>query len=115
MVHRLILVGGAFLTLTVQTSYAGPCTQEIDSVQAQVDARIDAAAGSGRAGTESAAALQQRQPTPASIAAAEQKLGEGKPEEAAVAALARARAADASGDKAGCDEALALVRKALAY
>ena len=52
---------------------------------------------------------------PASIAAAEQKLGEGKPEEAAVAALAHARAADAAGDKAGCDEALALVRKALAH
>ncbi|MGO4527342.1 hypothetical protein AB4097_21110 [Microvirga sp. 2MCAF35] len=115
MVHRLILLGGAFLALMIQASHAGPCTPEIDGLQAQVDARIDAVAGSGRAAAESTAALQQHQPTPASIAAAEQKLGEGKPEEAALAALARARAADASGDKAGCDEALALVRKALAH
>ncbi|WP_262027241.1 hypothetical protein [Microvirga sp. Mcv34] len=114
MVHRLIGLSGAFMTFMIQTSYAGPCTQEIDRAQAQVDAMLDATAGAGPAGTESKAALLRRQPTPASIAAAEQKLGEGKPEEAALAALARARAADGSGDKAGCEEALALVRKALA-
>ncbi|EIM28540.1 hypothetical protein [Microvirga lotononidis] len=115
MVHRLILLGSVFLPLMIQQSQAGPCTQEIDGAQAQVDARIDSAAGAGRAGPESTAALLRRQPTPASIAAAEQKLGEGKPEEAALAALARARAADAAGDRAGCDEALAMVRKALAH
>ncbi|WP_114948696.1 hypothetical protein [Microvirga calopogonii] len=114
MVHRLILLGGAFLALMIQASHAGPCTPDIDRLQAQVDARIAAVAGAGPAGSESIAAQLHREPTPASIAAAEQKLGEGKPEEAALAALARARAADASGDKAGCDEALILVRKALA-
>lgn len=115
MTSRKVLVGGAFLSvLAVQPSLAGPCTQEITQVQAQVDARVDAVAGAGPSGAESNAARLHRQPTPGSIAAAEQKLGEGKPEEAALAAMARARAADAAGDKAGCDEALALARKAIA-
>lgn len=109
------LVGGVFLSiLAVGSSLAGPCTQEVDRVQAQIDARIGAVAGAGPAGPESNAARLHREPTPGSIAAAEQKLGEGKPEEAALAAIARARAADAAGDKAGCDEALALARKAIA-
>ncbi|MBA1156799.1 hypothetical protein [Microvirga mediterraneensis] len=114
MARQTILFGSAFLCLVVHPALAGPCTPEIDRAQAQVDTRLDAMAGAGPTGTESKAALLRRQPTPASIAAAEQKLGEGKPEEAALAALARARAADASGDKGGCDEALTLVRKALA-
>jgi hypothetical protein len=115
MSGRKVLVGGVVLSiLAVGPSLAGPCTQEIDRVQTQVDARIDAVAGAGRAGAESNAARLHREPTPGSIAAAEQKLGEGKPEEAALAAMTRARAADAAGDKAGCDEALTLARKAIA-
>ncbi|RDI60136.1 hypothetical protein [Microvirga subterranea] len=112
--HR-IASGAAFaLLLTAQPGLAGPCTQEIDQVQKQVDARIDAAAGAGRAGAESNAARLHREPTPASIAAAEQKLGEGKSEEAALAALGSARQADQAGDKAECDAALAVAKRALA-
>lgn len=115
MIGRKVLASGALLSiLAAEPALAGPCAQDIDRVQAQVDARIDAAAGAGRAGAESNAARLHREPTPASIAAAEQKLGEGKPEEAALAALASARQADAAGDKAGCDAALALARKAVA-
>jgi hypothetical protein len=115
MIRWKVLVGGVVLSiLAVGPGLAGPCTQDIDRVQAQVDTRIDAVAGAGRAGAESNAARLHREPTPASIAAAEQKLGEGKPEEAALAALASARQADAVGDKAGCDAALAVVKKALA-
>ena len=115
MIGWKTLVGGACLSvLAFQPVVAGPCTQEISQVQAQVDARINAVAGAGPSGAESTAARLHRQPTPGSIAAAEQKLGEGKAEEAALEALARARTADAAGDKAGCDEALAVVKKALA-
>jgi hypothetical protein len=60
-------------------SLAGPCTQDIERLQAQVDARIDAVAGAGPAGPESNAARLHREPTPGSIAAAEQRLGEGSP------------------------------------
>ena len=49
-----------------------------------------------------------------SIAAAEEKLGEGAQMGDAVAALARARVADRANDKAACERALADVRRALA-
>ncbi|HZH50871.1 MAG TPA: hypothetical protein VEZ16_03215 [Microvirga sp.] len=115
MIGWRVLVGGALLSaLPIQPVLAGPCTQEIDRMQAQVDARIGAVAGAGPSGAESTAARLHRQPTPGSIVAAEQKLGEGKPEEAALEALAHARQADAAGDKAGCDAALAVARKAIA-
>jgi hypothetical protein len=111
--RRIVLAGACALILMAQPSLAGPCTQDIDRMQAQVDARIDAVAGSGPAGAESNAARLHREPTPGSIARAEQKLGEGRPGEAALAALTRARAADAAGDKAACDQALAQARQAI--
>jgi len=61
-------------------AYAGVCSDAVASMQAHVDARLDAIAGSGRAGVESGAALIHRQPTPSSVAAAEEKLGELSPE-----------------------------------
>ncbi|GEO14520.1 hypothetical protein [Microvirga aerophila] len=108
-----VLVGSIFLLiLTAQPVLAGPCTQDINRVQAQVDARIGAVAGAGPTGPETNAALLHREPTPGSIAAAEQRLGEGRPMEAALAALARARTADDAGDRAACERALADARQA---
>jgi hypothetical protein len=109
-----VLVGSVFLlNLTAGPGWAGPCTQDIDRVQAQVDARIDAVAGAGPAGPESNAARLHREPTPGSVAAAEQRLGEGRPMESALAALARARNADSAGDRSACERALADARRAI--
>ena len=80
-----------------------PCTHEIDRMQARVDAMIAAMAAAGPAGRESGAATRHRQPTPDSIAAAEEKLGEGARAERALAALAQARAADRAGDQSACE------------
>jgi hypothetical protein len=114
MAHWRVLVGGAFpLILMTAPSFAGPCTQDIDRVQAQVDARIDAVAGAGPAGPESNAARLHREPTPGSVAAAEQRLGEGRPMESALAALARARTADSAGDRSACERALADAQRAI--
>ena len=110
---RAVLAGALTSVLMVQPVLAGPCTQDIDRVQAQVDARIDAVAGAGPAGPESNAARLHREPTPGSIAAAEQRLGEGRPMEAALAALARARTADGAGDRTACERALADARQAI--
>lgn len=82
-------------------------------MQAHVDSRIAAVAGSGPSAPESSAALQHRQPTPGSIAAAEAKLGEGQSAEAALAALGRARQADAAGDKVACERALGEALKSI--
>ena len=103
----------AMAALAPASARVGPCSAEIDRLQAAVDARIDAAAGSGRMARESAAATAHRQPTPGSIAQAEKSLGEGSGDEKALAALTRARQADTAGDANSCEQALAEVRTAL--
>src|SRR5215471_1927162 len=54
---------------------AGPCSAEIYSMEARVDARLQAKAADGPTLPESGEALLHRQPTPGSIAAAESRLG----------------------------------------
>jgi hypothetical protein len=105
----ILLLSAFMLAGSTIAGYAVVCSDAIESMRARVDARLDAKAGAGRAAPESAGALMHQQPTPNSIAAAEEKLGELSPErmEAVRAAMARARAADAAGDKAGCERALA--------
>src|SRR3954454_1455244 len=49
----------AFLAAFVRP---GPSTADIDRIQTQADAQIDALAGRGRLGTESAAATDRREP-----------------------------------------------------
>ena len=94
-------------------AWAGPCSVEIDRLQASVDARIDTTAGAGPMGRESSAATEHRQPTPGSIARAEESLGEGTAYGQVLAALARAREADQVSDAASCERALAAARAAL--
>jgi hypothetical protein len=108
---RLTILGAAALALSTLAAHAGPCSGEIDRLQVEVDAKLEATAKSGRAAPESRAARLHHQPTPGSIAAAESKLGEGRQVDEAVAALARARAADRAGDKGGCERSLADVQR----
>ncbi len=92
---------------------AGPCSAEIDRLQAVIDARIDTTAGTGRMGRESTAATAHHEPTPGSIARAEESLGEGSTYGQTIAALAQARQADQAGDAAACERALGQARNAL--
>ncbi len=80
----------------------------------QVDAKLEAVADAGKSGQQTVGAQLHRQPTPDSIARAEQELREGAAARQAQAALDRARAADTKGDAAGCADALVEVRRALA-
>ena len=97
--------------LWIQPGFAGPCTAQIDEAQSRLDKRIEAIAAAGATGKQSEAAQLHRQPTPGSVAAAEQKLGEGTSLEPAMTALSQARQADAANDKAACDSALAEVTR----
>ncbi|MGO4388614.1 hypothetical protein AB4Y85_13855 [Microvirga sp. 2YAF29] len=111
----MILRIQAFAALAVTmfpVSYAaaGPCAPMIDRAQEQVDARIDAQAGSGAAAPESTGAMLHHEPTPGSIANAERKSGDGSRAQTALALLAQARKADAAGDAAGCERALEELR-----
>src|ERR1700730_6958020 len=73
IILRLLVPTVAALALSATASAAGPCTQQIAQVQAQIDAKLAANAATGPAAPESPGALLSRQPTPGSIAAAESK------------------------------------------
>jgi hypothetical protein len=96
--QTLVLAIVAFVA-PITVSHAGSCTAQIDVVQAQVDAR--------------AAALLHRQPSPGSIARAEESLGEGATITKALSALERAREADRGGSEGSCEQALAEARRAI--
>jgi hypothetical protein len=107
-VRPMLVLTVAALTISTIAGYAGVCSQDIDRMQARVDAKLQALAAAGPVARESAEALIHRQPTPGSIAAAENRLGEisSSALEALWAAMARAREADRAGDKAACEQAL---------
>jgi mRNA-degrading endonuclease toxin of MazEF toxin-antitoxin module len=100
---------------SVSASTAGPCSAGIDAMQSRVDARLEANAAAGPTAKEGVAATTDVQPTPRSIAAAEERLGEVSPQmvEAIGQAMQRARAADGAGDKSACEQALADAQRAL--
>ncbi|MGO4704239.1 hypothetical protein AB4072_00480 [Microvirga sp. 2MCAF38] len=108
--YSLAVIGALTMAFPSIPALAGPCTKMIDRAQAGVDARIDTRAARGPSSPESTGALLHHQPTPGSIAGAEQKAGEGSRAEKSLALLARARKADAAGDKAGCESALQELR-----
>ena len=115
IIRRLLLLSAAALATSTVAGYAGPCSLDIDLMQSRVDAKLEARATTGTDARESTAAMMHRQPTPASVAAAESKLGEVSSDavEAVKAAMARARKADLVNDKSACEQALADVQRAI--
>jgi hypothetical protein len=111
----VVMLGAILFASSMSPCHAGACSPEIDAVQARITAKLEADAASGPTGKESAAATEHRQPTPKSIAAAEERLGDISRNfvEDVGNAMARARSADLAGDEAGCEAALAVARKAL--
>lgn len=103
--------GLALATLFLLAGFSGPagaspCTRGISQTQKALDARIEAAAARGPSRPESKRAGLDRQPTPASIARAEQH-GRGRTRsERALSAIAMARLADGRGDGGACEKAL---------
>jgi len=89
-------------------SQAGPCSAEIYSMEARVDATLKAKAADGPTLQVSREALLHRQPTPGSIAAAESRLGTASPQrvDAIIRGMARVREADRTGDLNACRRAL---------
>jgi hypothetical protein len=112
---HLAVFSAAIFIASMQTCLAGSCLPQIDAMQAQIDAKLNARAAAGPEAKESAAATESRQPTPKSIAAAEVRLGDisEKTVQAVGEAMTRARKADLAGDASSCEAALAEVRKAL--
>ena len=110
---RVLIFSAIAVAATASAAYAGPCSDKIDAMQARVDAKLEAKAAAGPTAKEGVAAGMSMQPTPASIAAAEQKLGDisAKKVKAMNRGMARARAADKVGDLRACRKALAAVQR----
>jgi hypothetical protein len=106
-------LSGAALVASVAASHAGPCAAEIDATQHSIDAALEAKAAAGPAGKQGAAAGMSHQPTPQSLAAAEEKLGDLPAATVAAIrqAMDRARTADSAGDKSACEAALAEAKR----
>src|SRR5215813_11738769 len=101
--HIVMLSAGAVAASTIG-SQAGPCSAEIYSMEARVDATLKAKAADDPTLQESREALLHRQPTPGSIAAAESRLGIASPQrvDAIIRGMARVREADRTGDLNAC-------------
>ena len=87
---------------------AGPCTERIDQANVAVEKLLDAAAANAKPAAESTFATMHRQPTPGTVASAEQK--SGNLSEAQVEAITEkldaARDADNKRDQPACEKAL---------
>lgn len=114
-VREATAVAGLALILGAAAAQAGPCTDRIYQTDLDVAKLLDSAAARGRPAPQSAFATMHRQPTPGSIASAEQQAGDLTSEEAQAIteAMDEARRADDEGDRAGCEKALSDVDRIL--
>ena len=110
--HALVCIAIVFAVSTSAT-FASPCSQEIDRVQAGIDAKLEAQAAAGRSASKSTSATMHRQPTPGSIAAAEAEVGDISSEQlqAVQVLMTEAREADRAGNQSACEQALGTVRR----
>ena len=113
IVRQAAAVAGMAFILGAAPAHAGPCTERI--YQTDVAKLLDSAAAQGQPAPESTFATMHRQPTPGSIATAEQDAGDLTSEEAQAIteAMDEARHADDQGDQAGCEKALSDVDRML--
>lgn len=112
MTARQAWIGAAALVALAGPAFAGPCAGEIDALETQLNAKLDAVAAHGKGAQQSTAAQLHRQPTPDSLAAAEAQAGDISEKDVAEVRrfVAEARKADQGGDLAGCRKALADAR-----
>jgi hypothetical protein len=99
---------GMAIVLSAEPAHAGPCTDRIYQTDLDVAKLLNSAAAQGRPATQTAFATMHRQPTPGSIASAEQQAGDltGEEAQAITEAMDVARRTDDEGDREGCEKAL---------
>jgi hypothetical protein len=112
---RVLVFAAMAFVVSAWAAHADPCLGQIDAMQARIDAKLEAKAAAGPTAKQGVAAGMGMQPTPASIAAAEEKLGDISPKKikAMKRGMERARAADKVGDLRACGKALAAVQRVL--
>jgi hypothetical protein len=115
IVRQATALAGMALILGAASAHAGPCTDRIYQTDLDVAKILDSAAAQGRPVPQSTFATMHRQPTPGSVASAEQQAGDLTADEAQAIteAMDVARHADDAGDRAGCEKALSDVDRML--
>ncbi len=113
MIIRHALTLSAAALMAGAPAFAGPCEKQIYDADVAFGARLDAAAARGPGAAESTFATLHRQPTPGTVASAAAKAGDLPEADVRAAAedMEAARKADAAGDLAGCQKALADLRR----
>lgn len=81
-VPRFLILNAAALAVSMSSGYAGPCPLAIERMRASIDDRLAA----WPSAPESVAATMHRQPTQASVAAAEERLARLSAQRSVVAA-----------------------------
>ena len=114
-ITRMLALSAVAFAASTSASLAGPCSAEIDAMMARINAVVHHAAAGSTAKEQAVAAGRHVHPTPRSMAATEEKLGQISPETIKLVeqAMDRARAADSVGDNVACKEALADVQRAI--
>ena len=114
-IARMFALSAVAFSASTSASLAGPCSAEIDAMMAHFNAELHAKAAGSTAKEQAVVAGRHVQPTPRSMAATEEKLGEISPEtiELVEQAMGRARAADSVGDDVACKQALADVERVI--
>jgi hypothetical protein len=113
---RAALTALAIIT-PLSAAHAASCSDDIDRMQARIDARIEAIAAAGPFVPTSVSAGMGVQPTPFGIATVEERMGELSRNnvDAVRDAMAQARAANAAGNRKACEKALTEVRHIVAH
>jgi hypothetical protein len=101
---------------SLSAARAGSCSDDIDRMQARIDARVEAIAAAGPF-VPPGISGGSVQPTPFGMATIEEKTGEVSRNkvDAVRAAMARARAANMAGNYKACEKAPADVRHLMAH
>jgi hypothetical protein len=115
IIRNAIAPAATAFALVASPANAGPCTDRIDQANAAVEKLLDDAAANAKPAAESTFATMHRQPTPGTVASAEEKSGalSQAQVEAITEKLDAARDADNKGDGAACEKALSEVDRLL--
>ena len=108
MVKRTQALGVLALTLIPLYAAAGPCTDDLNQAAKAINERLDAIAARGKPAAQSTFATTHHQPTPSSIAKAEEGVGDipAADVERVQNFMTEARQADRANDKPACEKAL---------
>jgi hypothetical protein len=106
--NAMAAMAAGFALVAAAPADAGPCTERIDQTNVTVEKLLDDAAANAKPAAESTFATMHRQPTPGTVASAEERAGNLSQAqvEAITEKLDAARDADIKGDRPACEKAL---------